>query len=182
MVFQGLGAIRGWAQAWLATRSASGGLGLARDAQFPLQVEPAATGLASAACLADCFDLDAALLRLGGDLSLLHRLLRQFALDLAAWEPRLLEHGEQADLPALRQIAHAIKGAAASAGAQSLHCAALALEADLRRDCSPAAVELASACLHELRLALAALRAWQADRQADGGSPCGTPQHAAAGG
>lgn len=106
------------------------------------------------------FDLAAALVRLGGDGQLLRSVLQQFALDLADWEPRLAAAMQSGDVPATRQLAHALKGAAATAGAESLRAAALALEAGLRNGSTTPGGALAQACLAELGLALAGLHKW----------------------
>jgi HPt (histidine-containing phosphotransfer) domain-containing protein len=178
---QGLNAIRGWAQAWLA--SASDGGAKACDAQSSKTAAAAgpASGPAVQGGLSSCFELEAALVRLCGDRVMFKRLLSQFALDLAEWEPRLLALREQADASALCQLAHAIKGAAASAGAERLRCAAQALEVDLRNGSTTPAGEPARACLQELRQALAALQDWHAAGQSFEPSPSASHPDSAGG-
>lgn len=106
----------------------------------------------------EVFDLEATLARLGGERMVLRRVLHQFALDLAEWEPSLMALRGAADAAALCQLAHAIKSAAASAGAVRLHAAAQALEAGLRAGSAVPPGELADACRSEFRRASTALR------------------------
>jgi two-component system sensor histidine kinase/response regulator len=109
-----------------------------------------------AACREAGLDLDAGLKRLGGKTDHYLRLLRQFAAshgDDAAQLSALIESGER---ETATRLAHTLKGAGATLGAQRLAAAAATLEAALRGNAPPA--ELAGP-LTALRSAADDLRA-----------------------
>ncbi len=83
--------------------------------------------------------MDLARKRLGGNMELLRRLLKDFAGAYNDADRQMATLISEGDAAAGMALAHTIKGVAANLGAQPLAEAAQALEADLRDDKNPAA-------------------------------------------
>jgi HPt (histidine-containing phosphotransfer) domain-containing protein len=99
-----------------------------------------------------------ALERVGGDTALLEELLGMLLEQIAAGMPEMSCAMEQGDAPKLEHLAHGLKGAAASLGAERFRQCAFELEQIGRsRNLAPAAAALARLAAEEqaLRTALA---------------------------
>jgi PAS domain S-box-containing protein len=116
-----------------------------QDTLVPPAASPAApSGIAG-------LDAALALERMGGQVELFHRVLRQFARHYENALPELARQLGDGDATATRHAAHSIKGAAASIGATSLSQGAEALETALAGDASTHEKSLAGRrMLHEL--------------------------------
>ena len=80
------------------------------------------------------FDLDTALVRLGGNRALLIKLLLRFATDYASTSSRVAELLRENQVSKAADLLHRINGASASLGATSLAEAAQRLEGEIRSD------------------------------------------------
>jgi HPt (histidine-containing phosphotransfer) domain-containing protein len=76
----------------------------------------------------DVFDAEALLRRLAGDRELAGIILRGFLAEVPSQLKNLRRRLEEADAPGARIQAHALKGSAATVGAEVLHSTALAME------------------------------------------------------
>ncbi|WP_374439192.1 PAS domain-containing hybrid sensor histidine kinase/response regulator [Pseudomonas panipatensis] len=100
---------------------------------------------------------DSILGRFGGDLRLVHRVLKSFAPEMQQHFARLEALIDSADLRALGATLHTIKGSAGTMGARQLAARAATLEADLAQcDASQPAEALGRVRLDEFRQLLAA--------------------------
>lgn len=112
---------------WLDTRVAS-----AHGSVPAARLHDGDTEMAAAPAMIDGVDVAAGLRRSAGNLSLYHKLLRQFARDHRDAGETLRRAIDGNDLPAARALAHTVKGVAGNLGALEVQTSAATVEAAAR--------------------------------------------------
>jgi PAS domain S-box-containing protein len=124
----------------------------------PTPTTPAPAAAAGPAGLPQVEGLDTAdgLRRVGGNLALYSKLLRQFVEGHADAAERVMESLGQGDRPVAERLAHTVKGVAGNLGAGRLQAAAGALEKAIREGVEAASVETLRGALADAMGALVA--------------------------